>query len=372
MSKRVLLLSASAGAGHMRAADGLFKVFKEQPGVDQVEHWDMLKYTNRVFEHLYGRMYLDLVNKVPEMLGWLYDLSDTPYRHDKVRVAFEKLNASRFIKALDKYDPSLVVCTHFTPAAILSWLFEKKELSILPAVVVTDMDCHAMWLVKHYLKYFVAIEETKVHLEALGIERDRIAVTGIPIDPVFEEQKDQWQIRQALGLAPDRPTIMVSAGGFGVGPVEQLIRELMRVSIPVQIVAIAGRSEELTSNLEAIARESSSPAALHPVGFTTKMDEYMAASDILVGKAGGLTSSEALARGLPLCIVNPIPGQEERNSDHLLEEGAAVRCNNLATLAWKLQGLLTDPVRLENLRKNAKRMGRPAAARVIVESLLKV
>ena len=371
MKRKILILSASAGAGHMRAADALLKVFSIHPEVSRAEHWDMLKYTNRVFRHLYGQFYLDLVNKAPAMLGWFYDLSDTPYRHDKLRVIFEKLNSHRFIKAIKRFDPDLVVCTHFTPAAVLSWLADRKELSIIPAITVTDFDCHAMWLVHNFQKYFVALPETKAYLARLGVEESKIHVTGIPVDPVFETPKEKLSARRRLGLAEDRFTILVSAGGFGVGPVERLIQELFRIGQPVQIAAIAGRSQELKAKLDSMRGAASGVAAhLHPVGFTMQMDDYMAAADILVGKAGGLTSSEALARGLPLCIVNPIPGQEERNSDHLLEAGAAVRCNNLPALSWKLEQIISNPQYLESLRERAASLGRPSAARNIVETLL--
>jgi len=372
MQRKVLVLSASAGAGHMRAAEALCRVFAEHPAVSKVEHWDMLKYTNTVFRHFYSRMYLDLVNKAPAMLGWFYDWSDKPYRHDKIRTVFEKLNSARFIRAVKKYKPDLVVCTHFTPAAVLSWLTDKIELSILPAITVTDFDCHAMWLVPNYSRYFVALPETKVYLEGMGIDGNRIEITGIPIDPAFEVSRERNAVCRSLELLPDRFTILVSAGGFGVGPVEKLLDELLNIRTPVQIVAIAGRSQELKARLDSLAaRATGTQVKLVPVGFTDRMDEYMAAADILVGKAGGLTSSEALARGLPLCIVNPIPGQEERNSDHLLEAGAAIRCNNLPALAWKLEQLISDPQRLSVLRSRARQLGTPSAARKIVDILMR-
>jgi processive 1,2-diacylglycerol beta-glucosyltransferase len=374
-NQKILLLSASAGAGHLRAADALQKILMTHPNVATVEHWDMLKYTNRVFRHLYGRMYLDLVNKIPAMLGWFYDLSDTPYQNDDVRIAFEKLNAKRLIRALEQFAPDHIICTHFTPAAIVSWLNEHGKISHRPSIVVTDFDCHAMWFVRNYDQYFVALPETKVYMERVGIDPEKIHITGIPIDPIFELRKEQNAARRALGLSEDRFTILVSAGGFGVGPVENLIGELLKIRHPVQIVAIAGKSEELKIKLDILAENLKRDAAqakpvLHCVGFTNQMDEYMAAADILVGKSGGLTTSEALARGLPLCIVNPIPGQEERNSDHLLEAGAAIRCNNLPTLGWKLEQLIKQPERLAKLQEGARRLGQPLASRRIIETFL--
>jgi processive 1,2-diacylglycerol beta-glucosyltransferase len=190
-----------------------------------------------------------------------------------------------------------------------------------------------MWLLHNVDWYFVACEETKVYLSALGIPPETIYVTGIPIDPVFGIEKPKHETRIRLGLDPDRTTLLVSIGGFGVGPVESLVRAIQEVRHPIQVVTICGRNARLESRLKSF------PEARHPmkvIGFTNEMDSWMAASDLLVGKSGGLTSSEALARGLVLVIVNPIPGQEERNSDHFLEEGVAIRCNNLPALPFKI------------------------------------
>jgi processive 1,2-diacylglycerol beta-glucosyltransferase len=214
-------------------------------------------------------------------------------------------------------------------------------------------------------------DETRVHLERLGVPPDAITVSGIPIDPVFAVAKDVRAMRAKHGLAPDRTTILASTGGFGVGPVEALIHTLLEVQHPAQLVVICGRSEALKRQLDELAAGRPPPLtpALHVVGYTTEMDEYMAAADLLVGKPGGLTSSEALARGLAPVIVHPIPGQEERNADHLLEAGVAIRCNNLPALAWKIDRLLDDPPRLAAMRANARRWARPHAARDIAMTL---
>jgi len=197
-------------------------------------------------------------------------------------------------------------------------------------------------------------------------------VSGIPIDPVFALKKDKQAMRAKHSLASDRTTILLSAGGEGVGSVEALISALLSLHPRVQIVAICGRNEELKKRLTRMAARMKPDATvlLKPFGYTLEMDELMTASDLVMGKPGGLTTSEALAKGLVFVIANPIPGQEERNSDHLLEAAVAIRCNNLPTLSYKLDRLLADQARFKAMQANAKRMGRPNAAREIVEQLI--
>src|SRR5437868_7424424 len=221
-----------------------------------------------------------------------------------------------------------------------------------------------MWLCHHYEQYFVALEETRVHMERLGIPADKITVSGIPIDPVFARPKDRREMRAKHGLAQDRVNILISAGGFGVGSVEHIIEALFMLKHPAQIIAVCGRNEELRAQLAQTAEllAPDSQVALKVFGYTKEMDELMAAADLLLGKPGGLTTSEALARGLVLIIVNPIPGQEERNSDHLLEEGVALRANNLPALAYKIDKLLDDAQRFAEMKANALRLARPQAA----------
>lgn len=372
--KKVLILSASAGAGHMRAADAVERAFKLTGAASEVKHVDTLQYTNKLFRHLYSKAYIDLVNKSPELLGWFYDQLDKPWKNERRRLALDKLNTRPFVKLLQEYQPDITVCTHFLPAEIISWLKAKGRVSFRQAVVVTDFDVHAMWLCHHYEQYFVALDETREHLLRLGIPAGKVTASGIPIDPVFAEPKEKLAMRAKHGLKPDLTTILVSAGGFGVGPIEHMLESLAGMRHPAQIVALCGRNAELKSKLEAAAARlpPTHHVNINPIGFTTEMDEYMSAADILLGKPGGLTTSEALAKGLVFVIVNPIPGQEERNSDHLLENGVAIRCNNLPVLAYKLDRLLEDPARFASMQAGARRMARPDAARDIVKKLLEL
>jgi len=364
---RVLILSASAGAGHVRAAEALEHAFADLGAAREVLHLDALRFTNKVFRSLYSRAYLELVDHAPDVLGWLYDWLDTPWEKERRRLAWDKLNTRPLVKALQRHRPDLVICTHFLPAEIISWLKAKHRLACPQAIVVTDFDVHAMWLCHHFEQYFVAIDETREHLVRLGIPADRVTVSGIPIDPAFAVAKDKTEMRRKLGLAPDRATVLLSAGGFGVGPIEHAVTNLLDLAHPAQVIVVCGKNAELKERLDARAaepRRGTNP--LFVVGYTTAMDEYMSAADVLIGKPGGLTTSEALAKDLLLVIVNPIPGQEERNSDHLLEQGAAIRCNNLPVLAYKIDRLLDDPARMAAMRASARRLAHPDAARDVV------
>jgi len=373
MLKRILLLSASAGAGHVRAAEAIEKAFKQRKDSDsfEVHHFDVLNYTNKLFRHLYSKAYIDLVNKMPEVPGWVYDKLDKPWKNERRRLALDKLNTRPFVKLLREYQPDLIVCTHFLPAEVVSWLKAKERLASRQVIIVTDFDVHAMWLVHHYERYFVVVDEARAYLEALGIPAEKITVSGIPIDPVFAIKKDKHEMRAKHGLEPDRTTILLSAGGFGVGSVDALVSSLLPLQHRAQVVAICGRNQELKERLTRLAARTSRDAnvILKPFGYTKDMDELMTASDLVLGKPGGLTTSEALAKGLVFVIVNPIPGQEERNSDHLLEAAAAIRCNNLPTLSYKLDRLLADPQRFKSMQANARRMGHPNAAKEIVDLL---
>jgi processive 1,2-diacylglycerol beta-glucosyltransferase len=363
----VMVLSAAAATGHLRTADALVSAF-DAKGVS-AHHIEVLRYTNPVFRKIYSDLYVELMTRGPDLLGWLYKTFDRPWQFQKRRLALDRLNTGPLVKLIRQENPDLALCTHFLPAEILLYLRKKKILDIPIGVVVTDFDAHAMWLLQNVDWYFVACEETRVYLAALGIPTETIFVTGIPIDPIFGVEKPKAETRIHLGFDPDKTTLLVSPGGFGVGPVESLIRTIHEIRHPIQIVVICGRNKRLEDHLKNFSDKR------HPmkvIGFTNEMDSWMAASDLLVGKAGGLTSSEALARGLVLVIVNPIPGQEERNSDHFLEEGVGIRCNNLPALAYKIDTLLSDQERFSRMQQAVKRLARPHAAFEVVFTVLRL
>ncbi len=372
---RVLLLSASSGAGHVRAAQALEKAFAAR-GDCAVEHIDAIEYVSKLFQRVYDKAYISMVRRAPELMGVLYERTDQPWQHPRRRLVLDRLNTAPMVRMLKRVQPDLCVATHFLPAEIIAWLIAKQKLHAHNAIVVTDYDVHAMWLCRTVDRYYVAIDEAAEYLARIGVPREKLRVTGIPVDPLFSKPLDRAEARRVLGLDPSALSILVSAGGYGIGPVEQLVNDLLALQRPWQIVAIAGKAEKVRKRLEEISHKTgklpSGAPRLAPVGFTTDMDKYMAAADLLVGKAGGLTTSEALSRILPMALIEPIPGQEERNADHLLEAGAAIRCNNLPAAAWKIAALLDDPPRLERMCDAARSMAKPNAAAIIAEDALRL
>lgn len=368
MKKRVLIMSTSAGTGHLKAAQALTKVFHEHPKVTEVVHSDALYFTNKLFRDFYSKLYSRLVQDAPDFLGWWYKQSDEPWKTDGMRLMLDRLNTGPLVKFIRKFDPHITVCTHFMPAGIISHLIAKNLLDAHLSIVVTDLDFHAMWLSRVFHRYFVAIEETKVHLEMLGLPSDRITVSGIPIDPEFTKPIDRVGVRAQFGLHPTRPTLLLSAGALGVGPAEFVVERLKGLKTKAQTVVVCGRSAETRERVLRSVGESDENFRI--LGYTDRMADLMKISDLFIGKPGGVTTAEALTCGLPMVIVSPIPGQEERNSDHLLEDGVAVKCNEMTTIAFKIDSLLDDPARVDEMRRRACALSRPEAARTIVETLV--
>jgi processive 1,2-diacylglycerol beta-glucosyltransferase len=372
---RILVLSASVGAGHLRAAQAVELALREVVPEATVRNVDVLQLTNAAFRRLYGKFYLDLVNKAPHVLGYFYDLLDQPSssgqnRTDRLRLALEKLNLGKFISLVRDEPWDLVINTHFLPAEIIASLRRKGELSLPHVTATTDFETHRLWVNQPCEHYFTATAEGARYLQHWGVPAEQTTVTGIPIHPVFAKPKSRTDCLARQGLSGDRPILLQLSGGFGVGPIAKLYRALLEIEKPIELVTIAGRNEDVKKELEAIVPPPRHRAKV--LGFTDQIDELMAVADVVVSKPGGLTTSETLARGAVMAIVNPIPGQESRNSDYLLENGAAIKVNNLGTLAHKIDRLLADPVRLAQLKANVARLARPRAAFDVVEHALKL
>ncbi|MEP6484344.1 MAG: glycosyltransferase [Rudaea sp.] len=366
--KHIVVLSASAGAGHVRAAQALCETaLRDFPGL-RTTHIDVLDLVPSSFRKLYFDSYLKLIEKMPLLWAYLYQHTDRPADKSKlstIRKQLERLNTRKLYAELERLAPDAIVCTHFLAPELLSRRIAKGKLTTPVWVQVTDFDVHALWIHPHMSGYCVANEEVAWRIAQRGIDSRQVHVTGIPIAPQFSETLDARACAIELGLDPDVTTLLMMAGGAGVGGIETLVERLAAVqSNPAQprfqIVALAGKNAKLLAALRSVATKY--PGIVFPMGFTRTIERAMAAADIAITKPGGLTTSECLALQLPMILVAPIPGQEERNADYLLECGVAMKAPDAAALEYKLMRLLSAPALLESMRSRMRDIARADAA----------
>lgn len=366
--RRVSVLSAGVGAGHTRAGQAVMSALQVEMPHAQVVKQDVLEHASSGFRAMYRDTYVALASRTPRLVGWLYDRADEPWQSRWYAAAVERLALRTWMRQLLAEPPEVAVCTHFLPAALLCHLRRRHGLPTRIATVVTDLDVHGLWLDGRADLWCVAGDEAREIMVSAGVARDRVRVTGIPIASEFSRLPDRASARRQLGVDASRPLVLFSTGGCCLGPVERTFDSLLRLRDTATVVAICGNNARAFASLQAMVPHDARDG-VRAVGFTNEMHVWMAAADLLVGKPGGLTSSEARAAGLPLAAIHPIPGQEERNLAHLLEWGAAIACHTPATLAWRVRSLLADEARLAHMRVQARRSARPDAAHDVARAV---
>jgi len=401
--KKILLLSVSAGAGHVRAAEALRAWGAEAfPGRVETRHIDVMDFVPASFRKIYADGYIKVVQHLPKMWGMLYDASSkTPPDafSQKLRRGVERLSTRALMREIAAFAPDAVICTHFLPAELLARKTHRGHFSTPVWVQVTDFDLHGMWVQPEVAGYFAANAEVKFRLQARGIAPERVHVTGIPIMPQFSRKPDRAACAKELGASPSKCTVLLMGGGAGVGGLDEVAERLLANEIAkdssggttsvssetmsaiegfsgrhggrpsrnadaipdFQLIVLAGKNQKALAALAKLSAKH--PARLFPQGFTDKVERVMSCADVMITKPGGLTTSEALALGLPMIVHSPIPGQEEHNADYLLEEGAALKAIDENGLEFRLKTLLANPARLAAMRARAVALGRPFAGR---------
>jgi processive 1,2-diacylglycerol beta-glucosyltransferase len=369
--QKVLIISVKAGAGHLRAAEALESTLLHSFPQVHVQNINALEYANPAYARNYSGAYEKLATSLPSVWKFIYEQFEkkgVDSKTKKLAALFDRLQTRPLLDYVKRYDPDAIICTHYLPAEILGPRRLEGKLRARLCVALTDYDVHTMWIAPGVDHYFVATEEVAYALRAKGVGNAEVSVTGIPLMPVFARRyPSKPAMRRHLGLAPEPRTVLIAAGGFGLSRLEQTVRTIAEQVKQAQLLALAGRNEKLLKGLTEVAGDHPNVA---PFGFMENMHELMAASDLMVSKSGGLTSSECLAMGLPMVIFNPIPGQEERNSDYLLESGVAMRANSPAHLVYKVVRLLEEPALLARMAEAARSIARPRAAHDIVTKVL--
>jgi processive 1,2-diacylglycerol beta-glucosyltransferase len=365
---RVLIATVTAGAGHLQAATALESAWKSLYPDDQVQKVDLLDFVSRIQRKICIDGYVQLVEHAPELWSLVFKKTDNLERLQQwsgFRRQFAQQTNRRFIQHLQEFQPDVVICPHFMPLEILGGLRSTTPgPHPFTVCVVTDFEAHAFWIEPVVDLYCVAAQETKASLEARGVPPERVAATGIPVGPKFATPSDPEAVRLRYGLREDQPVILVLGGGFGMGPVAEILEAIDPIARPIQIIVVAGRNE-------ALRREVAGTLHRQPIttqGFVTNMNDLMSVSELIITKPGGMTASEALGLGKPLFIYSPIPGQEAANSDFLLEHGAATKVNRLEDIPHRL-GQLLGSEKLKEMARAAQALGRPQAAQDICRQI---
>jgi processive 1,2-diacylglycerol beta-glucosyltransferase len=369
--KNILILSVSAGAGHVRAAEAI-RAYSNSFGSNiTATHVDVMNHVSSGFRKLYTDFYITLISKHPSLWGYLYQktndaLPDSTF--EKMRRGVERLSTRNLLKQISSVNPDVIICTHFLPAEILARSIRASHITCPVWVQVTDFDLHRMWVHEGMAGYFAANEEVAFRMQAHGIPKATIHVTGIPVMPAFQQPPSRSECANELGLDPHRLTFLLMGGGAGLGKLDEIAVRLLDLDSDFQLIVLAGRNVEALAALQTLAVRY--PDRLVPHGFTTRVERLMACADLVITKPGGLTTSECLSMGLPMIVNDPIPGQEERNADYLLEQGVALKATDATTLAFRIHHLLQNPEKLTEMRAKAKAIGRPLAAQCVLDVVL--
>jgi len=372
--KRFLLLHVRAGAGHERAARAVAAALDTlRPGtVTDVR--DALEISSLFLRTTYASTYNRVLVRAPRVWGEVYKRAAPPFDswRQRFRTWLAVWGSPDYIPAIQRFRPDAILCTQFLPAEVLASWRVSGRVRVPIATVITDFAVHPIWVHRGTDRYFVAADSVKEELVDTGlIAANRVEVTGVPIDPKFSVPRAASDARRELGLDPDtsRPVFLLMGGGYGWGPIESMLEVVMELPKRVQALVIAGRNERLRARLQAKTASEAGRIQVH--GFTDRVEVFLAASDLLLSKSGGLTVSEAMAMGIPMLVFRPLPGQEERNCDFLQESGAAVRVHDYEELHFRLMRFLHQPEILTEMKERARGVGRPRSAFAVAESLLR-
>jgi processive 1,2-diacylglycerol beta-glucosyltransferase len=364
-----VILSARYGAGHWQAAaairDALHASF---PGHDPllVDYMDLV---NPALNRTIQSLYLASIKHFPGGYGWFYRATSTIAPDSPFQSLLNSLGREQMARLIDATTPRVLVSTFPTQAGVLSDMRRLGQCRIPTITVITDNTVHSQWIHPNTDLYCVSSAEVAGALTARGVPDHRIAVTGIPIRQAFIHPIDTAEVRRRQRWHPHLPVVLVMSGAFGaLGGVGEACRTLTHMHRPLQLVVVCGRDRQLANRLQRQVRHF--PYPVHVYGYVEAIADFMATAELLVTKAGGVTTAEALALGLPVVIFRPIPGQEKANADYLEDHGAGVLAHTTDELRELCDALLRDAERRASMRRAARDLGRPHAARDVARRAL--
>lgn len=366
--KKILILTIKVGAGHTKAAEAMKEAFVQQSPDNIVEIIDAFDYANPLLGKMIVTTYMELIKVTPYLYNYLYtkaEIKTDSFSKKEFLKILNKLTDSKLVALLDEFQPDVIICTHPFPLGIVTIIKERLELTIPIVAVITDFTVHPFWIFNNVETYIVAAPQLKENLIGLGVLEERIMVTGIPIDPKFRCVLDKPSVRRKLGVLSQPSTILLMGGGLGLGPLKNIVKTLNNSELDYQLLVVVGKNKNLQKKLKDMLPDLRLNIKVY--GFIENIYEFMEIADLIITKPGGLTSSEALAKGLPMILIDPIPGQEERNCDFLISNGVAIRATDEDSLIRTLQRLIDRPEEVFKMKSRAKDLGRADSALEVAE-----
>ena len=371
---KVIIFYAKYGGGHLSAARSIENCIKTNYNGIEVELIDFMEYVNKEFNKITTKAYAEMAKKAPKAYGSIYWKSEKgPLAH--ISTTSNKLLSIRLHKLLQDKAPDLIICTHPFASQMCGYLTKHHKLNTQIATILTDFASHDQWLVynEYINKLFVANKEMKETLISKGIPSAKVFVTGIPISDRFLINYDKNSLFLDFNLSPNKKNVLFFGGGeFGLGKnyTLKVFETFVKDSADIQIIAISGKNKKMKEAFENIVIKYNKEANVHIFEYTNMVPELMSISNLVVTKPGGLTTSESLASGLPIVVINPIPGQEEENATYLVKHNAAIWLKKDDNIEQIVTNLLADSQKLDEMSKNAKSISKPNATNDICKILL--
>ena len=360
MRHRLLLMYITDRSGHCQAARAVEQGIRRMDPAADTLTIDAFQYLNPVLARIVDRMYMSVIQNLPELWDYLYDNPKVVGRSDHFRKLLHRYDSPRLQGLLEDFQPEAIVCTQAFPCGLVADYKQEHGLNVPLYGVITDFSPHAYWVHPQVDGYVVPAEETGQWLMEHRVEPARVHSFGIPIDPVFAETPNASVIRRRLQMDLGLPAILLMGGGQGLGPILEGVTELDKLEERFQLLVIAGSNEQLYHRL--ITRAPALRHAVHVFGHVDFVADLMSVAGMIVTKPGGLTTSEALAKGLPIIALDPLPGQEIKNAYFLERMKAGIIVRDSEELPRVVRHLMTHPTEWGELASSARALGKPQAA----------
>jgi len=367
--KRIVLMYISEVSGHHNATLAIEKAIKILEPNAEITNINAFNYTNPLAEKIVNSIYMGIIKIAPQIWDYLYDNPKVAKSLEKAKQNVHKNNSPKLKRLFERLKPDIVVCTQAFPCGMVAYYKNKYGLNLPLVAVLTDYIPHSYWVYEAVDCYITPSDDVSLRLIKKGVSAQKVKSLGIPFDPKFNENLDRNNVFHKHRLSPHLPTILIMGGGQGLGPIKTIVKSLEKVNGPIQEIVITGTNKKLYNSLKRKIRKYRKKILLF--GYTQNINELMYIADIVISKPGGVTTSEVLAKGKPMIIIKPLPGQEANNTAYLIQKGAAIKIEDPAKINLVIEDLLKNPNKLAQLCACAKQISKPNSSMDIARFLLK-